>query len=457
MEQSEPADANAETLLGACRVDWDLATGVGHFGMLGVPPRHAGRGIGRAIVRAVKQFLKTSKAQTSISMPVVYSRNERLVRWYERLGFTQVGDLFQFPVPDIVRAEYAGMILMQQMQCSLTEEEEEEKSGNPSITSKSSASLTAAAATRPPPPRAPSSSSSCSSSSSSSSSSPAAPFTFTLCTYNLWKSKGKPACWDVRRPVLLRQLRRLDPDVLLVQELCPGIASCVLEALPQHRCVAPYEGSPDGWKEEGQIFFRASMFTEVDAGAEDIEQEEPLRRLFWTRLQFRRQAVSAPQPSAAHGSTSTALFATAHFTWQGHPRECETDLNLRKKQARNTAVALELLGLRNPDEPQFFGGDLNESFWPKRILETSGFADCFTPLGLPCRATHPNRSSLAHEEVNADSALDWLFARGTGVKPLLATVVRGGCGLSSDDPDERSKLSVVPSDHCPVMAVYRIE
>ena len=154
---------------------------------------------------------------------------------------------------------------------------------------------------------------------------------------------------------------------------------------------------------------------------------------------------------------TTALFATAHYTWQGHARECETDLNLRKIQARKTAVALEQLRAHHPGEAQFFGGDLNESFWPKRILEKAGFVDCFTQLGLPCRATHPNRSSLAHEEANADSVLDWLFARGAGVKSLLATVVRGSCRLSSDDPDEKNKLSVVPSDHCPVMAVYRIE
>ena len=114
------AVAEDETCLGACRVDWDPDTGVGHFGMLGVPPRNAGRGVGRAIVRAVCEFLKVHKAQTSISMPVVFSRNERLIRWYEKLGFHKVGDLFQFPVPDIVRAEYAGMILMQQMECSLT-------------------------------------------------------------------------------------------------------------------------------------------------------------------------------------------------------------------------------------------------------------------------------------------------------------------------------------------------
>ena len=58
------AVAEDETCLGACRVDWDPDTGVGHFGMLGVPPRNAGRGVGRAIVRAVCEFLKVRKAQT---------------------------------------------------------------------------------------------------------------------------------------------------------------------------------------------------------------------------------------------------------------------------------------------------------------------------------------------------------------------------------------------------------
>ena len=30
---------------------------------------------------------------------------------------------------------------------------------------------------------------------------------FSLCTYNVWKTAGEPTAWDVRRPVLLRQLK----------------------------------------------------------------------------------------------------------------------------------------------------------------------------------------------------------------------------------------------------------
>lgn len=59
---------------------------------------------------------------------------------------------------------------------------------------------------------------------------------------------------------------------------------------------------------------------------------------------------------------------------------------------------------KDSDEPCFFGGDLNESFWPRVILSRAGFEDCFSALGLPAHPTHPTRPSVAHEERNADQA-----------------------------------------------------
>jgi len=121
--------------------------------------------------------------------------------------------------------------------------------------------------------------------------------------------------------------------------------------------------------------------------------------------------------------------------------------------------------LQRDDEACFFGGDLNECFWPKKILNRAGFTDCFSQLGLPLRPTHPNRPVLAYEDSNADAVLDWIFARpavgvhseqGT-VRALAATVVKDACGLSSDDPTEGHVLSVQPSDHCPVMAIYALQ
>ena len=49
---------------------------------------------------------------------------------------------------------------------------------------------------------------------------------FTVMTYNLWKTNGAPTAWDVRAPIVKRQLQKLKPDVLLVQELHPEVSSC---------------------------------------------------------------------------------------------------------------------------------------------------------------------------------------------------------------------------------------
>lgn len=193
--------------------------------------------------------------------------------------------------------------------------------------------------------------------SSSASAASSTSLTFSLMTYNLWKTAGKPTAFAIRRPVLLRAIRKLDPDVLFTQELHPLLTDTVTEALPAHAHVEPSveeaESLP-GWAREGNIFWRQSIFEEVEHGAVDIGQQEPERRLFWVRLQPVGQAVEdgATPPSV--------LFATAHFTWQGSGAECMSDVNLRKEQARRTAKAL--CGIRRDDnECIFFGGDLNES------------------------------------------------------------------------------------------------
>jgi len=234
---------------------------------------------------------------------------------------------------------------------------------------------------------------------------------------------------------------------LMVQELHPETIAVILKACPEYDFVKPSvkggKGSEKGWTHEGNIFWKRGIFSIGEKalfGAEDINQEEKDRRLFWVNL--------------VHTSSKrSALFATAHFTWQGQARECATDVNLRKDQARRTAQVLRDLDAKWEFDAIIFGGDLNESFWPKRVLESAGFVDCFSALHLPCRPTHPTRPSVAHEERNADSALDWLFSM--RARPILANVIKDMAGLSSEDKDERHALAIQPSDHMPVMAVYR--
>ena len=106
-------------ILGALRVDWNEETNIGHFGMLGVPSANAGQGIGKALVAATILFLKDEKSQTEIQIPVVATRNERLIAWYEGQGFKCIGDIFPFPAPEIMLEEYVGKIDMVQMRREL--------------------------------------------------------------------------------------------------------------------------------------------------------------------------------------------------------------------------------------------------------------------------------------------------------------------------------------------------
>ena len=106
------------TAVGAVRVDWTSDTNIGHFGMLGVPVGNGGKGVGKALVAAVIEFLG-AKQQTLVSMPVVMTKNDRLIKWYEKQQFKCIGEPFDFPAPEIVLEEHKGKIIMIQMRRDL--------------------------------------------------------------------------------------------------------------------------------------------------------------------------------------------------------------------------------------------------------------------------------------------------------------------------------------------------
>ena len=68
----------------------------GYLGMLGVPPRRQGTGLGRELVRAGEAFLRERGVEV-LEIDVVSLRTE-LFGFYERLGFRVVGERpFQEP------------------------------------------------------------------------------------------------------------------------------------------------------------------------------------------------------------------------------------------------------------------------------------------------------------------------------------------------------------------------
>ena len=73
---------------------------------------------------------------------------------------------------------------------------------------------------------------------------------FTVITYNLWKTNGVPTAWNVRAPIVERQLKKLRPDILMVQELHPKISATIVKALPNHKKAATNVKDEPGWDNE---------------------------------------------------------------------------------------------------------------------------------------------------------------------------------------------------------------
>jgi endonuclease/exonuclease/phosphatase family metal-dependent hydrolase len=261
-----------------------------------------------------------------------------------------------------------------------------------------------------------------------------------IMTFNLWQTLNSPANWPQRRQPMIECLKTFTPDVLCVQELHPLFDQVIREALPTHSSV---RDDFMGWTHEGNIYWNANLFESIDYGTVDIGMKEPLRRLFWVLLKVKSSEQAVEEPEVKR----QILVTTAHYTWEGHIDERQTDRNLRKSQARLTGAALhDLKGKFNdPALPVLFMGDLNESYHPRRILREAGFVDCFNALRLPPPATHPQRPSQPQEDILSDASLDWIM-HNNFARPILANVLRNLICTGGH----------VVSDHCPVMCIYEI-
>lgn len=254
----------------------------------------------------------------------------------------------------------------------------------------------------------------------------------TVTTFNVWKLDGVPIFWPQRRPALFDTILHLAPDVLLLQEVHPLLVRVALDALPGHEAIGQTPSEFKGWKEEGTIIYDKGKLDLIEYGAEDVGMQEELRRLFWARFRHK-------------GTARTVLVATAHFSWQGHPTELATDVNVRRACARNTAALLPRLAREN--DGIIFGGDLNEGYWPWFHLKEAGFVDVFTATQQRRRHTHPAYpTGMLCEDECAEQVLDWMFSKGP-LQTVSASVLRD---VPRYGPDQ-----LAASDHLPVSARFR--
>lgn len=241
-------------------------------------------------------------------------------------------------------------------------------------------------------------------------------------TLNLWKDER----WQDREEAVKQCLQSLRPDILCLQELRASTRARLDTFLPDYSRV---EDTTPGWTCEGNIYWRDKIFQEVEHGAEDIGILEQHRRLFWARLRVKG------------ADDQTVLVSTAHFTYQENERERETGRSPRIEQANQAVGALA--DLSHDEDPILFMGDLNDSVHPHRILDETGYVDCFSELNLPVRPTFPARATQPNAKSVIERPLDWIFANDRA-RCIVATIPK----FYYED--------LAPSDHWPVLAIYEL-
>lgn len=250
------------------------------------------------------------------------------------------------------------------------------------------------------------------------------PLRIHLISYNIWTDTR----WPERKEALRRFLEIFDPDVLCLQELHSDSRALIDDTLPGH---ARVHDDFEGWTTEGNIYWRTSLFSEIEHGAEDVGiRKEGHRRLFWTRLHVR--------------SLDRSIFVgTAHLTHQRHPDEMATGQSPRVGETRRIVEAMKRLNRER--EPLFFMGDLNDPVHPPTILADAGYLSCFAALGLQPDTTfkcYPT-ANVKPGELAMSQCVDWLVAN-DAARAISASIPRFYWG------------DMAPSDHWPVQAVYEL-
>jgi endonuclease/exonuclease/phosphatase family metal-dependent hydrolase len=244
-------------------------------------------------------------------------------------------------------------------------------------------------------------------------------------TYNIWNTER----WAQRERALRAFMQLFDPDLLCLQELRRKSRRFLDEVLSEHERV---NDRFVGWAQESNIYWRSSMFGEIEHGAEDVRIREPgHRRLFWVRLQMKALDRSV-------------LVGTAHLTHQRHPEESRTGCSPRIGETQRIIAALGRI--RRKREPVLFMGDMNDPVHATDHLQKAGYVSSFAALGLqppPTFKCYPT-ASVTPGQLAISQCIDWIVANAEA-RALATTVPQ----FFLDD--------AAPSDHWPVQAIYEVK
>lgn len=250
------------------------------------------------------------------------------------------------------------------------------------------------------------------------------PLRLNIVTCNIWNTQR----WDFRRDALRKFIQLFTPDIFCVQELAPKSRDLIDDVLAGHDRVRDRLA---GWNRESNIWWRKSLFSEVEHGAEAVEiRDSRHRRLFWVRL-------------ASKTHDRSLLVSTAHLSHQRGSEELKTGQSSRVGETKRIVAALRRLTGRR--EPAFFMGDLNDPAVAPTLLQDAGYPSCFAVLGLqpdPTFKCYPT-AAVVPGKLAMSQTVDWIVANAEA-RPIAATVPR----FFFKD--------AAPSDHWPVQAVYEV-
>ena len=233
--------------------------------------------------------------------------------------------------------------------------------------------------------------------------------------------------WDNRRDLLLKTIKRFDPDLLATQEGLPAQRKWLEKRLPGHFTLGRGRNK-NGSGEQCTLFLRTSRFAVRGTGTFWLgtRPEEPgikgwdaaLPRIAsWARL--------GDQPTG-----KTLQFVSTHFDHRGKQARVESAKLLRRR-----------LGSTARELPLILGGDFNarENSAPYDALlaDDSPFTDTFravTPTGGPCGTFNGFRGT------DDGRRIDWILT-----SPHFD--VRGAA------VDRFGVAGRWPSDHYPVTTV----
>ncbi len=83
------------SIIACCQLE-DRGGNLAYFGTFAVSPAAQGRGLGRRLMAEAERRAVAAFGSATMEMTVL-AQQEALIAWYERLGFSRIGELRPFP------------------------------------------------------------------------------------------------------------------------------------------------------------------------------------------------------------------------------------------------------------------------------------------------------------------------------------------------------------------------